>query len=65
MMSDYKDQELNEEQLKLLDATQDFSLNVGYDEGLMASIAVDRWGNEWDGGDNFADMDFRTVDDWN
>lgn len=64
-MRGYQDQELNEEQLKLLGATQDFSLGLG-DEGGMAVIAVDHWGNEWDGGAEFSDMDFRTVDDdWN
>ena len=62
-MSTYRDQELNEEQLRLLEATHDFSPGVGVKEGLMASIAVDHWGNEWDGGSEFSDMDFRVIDD--
>jgi hypothetical protein len=33
------------------------------DEAFDSVIRVDEWGNEWDGTGDFADMDFRLVDD--
>ena len=33
------------------------------DDGFDEVIRVDEWGNEWDGAGDFADMDFRLVDD--
>jgi len=62
-MSIDRDQELNDEQLRLLEATHDFAPGVGVQEGLLASITIDHWGNEWDGGSEFSDMDFRLIDE--
>ena len=57
-MMEWRDSELDVDQLRVL-ALDDVI------EGDVAdsAISVDPWGNEWDSGAEFSDMDFRMVDE--
>jgi len=48
----------NDDDIQVLDTGMD-----KVDEGFDNVIRVDEWGNEWDGSGEFADMDFRLVDE--
>lgn len=58
-MMNWQDSELDAEQLRVLALDEEVSDN----DLASQAISVDRWGNEWDSGADFSDIDFRMVDE--
>ena len=61
-MSKPKDIDGYDTHLRLMEVTEDPLYMQEYQQQSLPAIMVDKWGNEWDGLDDFMDMDFRTVD---